>query len=209
MKCYEPCIKKILLESGEEVEALIFYPISTHEQYAGNLSEEKKVNIIRTSRGSKGTNLEYLEQTLTSLEKHCNIIDERLKDLLLKAKQEKLSPGVLQNNLFQKFELGPSQIWPNLFLGDAFHASNEKSLKSLGINHILNVAGNIPVVLDRSKFEICHLNIRDNTDENIFQHFNTCFKFLDKCLENSGKVLIHCHAGVSRSSTIGKIVLSF
>lgn len=38
--------------------------------------------------------------------------------------------------------------------------------------------------------------------EDIQSHFKPTYEFIDKALSNSGKVLVHCSAGISRSTSI-------
>ena len=38
--------------------------------------------------------------------------------------------------------------------------------------------------------------------QNLFSHFPSCISFIESAAKSGGNVLVHCYAGVSRSSTI-------
>lgn len=46
------------------------------------------------------------------------------------------------------------------------------------------------------------LNIADSVTENIIHHFPQVKCFIDECLANGGKVLIHGNGGISRSAAL-------
>jgi len=92
----------------------------------------------------------------------------------------------------------PSEILPNIFLGSAFHSKNGKLLQKLGITHILNVAEEVELN-DGNGFKVHHVKLHDTLEETV--HFETIFEFIDS-MEPHEKILIHCMAGISRSSTV-------
>eukprot|EP01119_Soliformovum_irregulare_P022502 TRINITY_DN7712_c0_g1_i2.p1 TRINITY_DN7712_c0_g1~~TRINITY_DN7712_c0_g1_i2.p1 ORF type:complete len:180 (-),score=32.90 TRINITY_DN7712_c0_g1_i2:68-607(-) len=83
--CYEATIKQIqLIKPGQEkwVDALVFVPIPGHSQFAGHLSQDEKIKILKTSKGERGTSLEYLSSTLHLLDAELGEKDEHLLELL-------------------------------------------------------------------------------------------------------------------------------
>ena len=93
-----------------------------------------------------------------------------------------------------------SYISSGLFLGSLNGANNYESLKKNGITHIL---GLIDYQLKYPDFIYkVHSNLGDMPSENILQYFKEDIEFIDNCIKNGGKVFVHCHAGISRSSTI-------
>ncbi len=46
------------------------------------------------------------------------------------------------------------------------------------------------------------INIRDDKTQNIVQHFEKAFEFLDRMEKENKKCIIHCQAGINRSATI-------
>ena len=95
----------------------------------------------------------------------------------------------------------PIEIIPHLFLGSIGSASNLKQLQKCEITHIVCCASGIKNFFP-DNFKYYNINLLDSEKENIKQYFNESFDFIDKAIKNGGNVLVHCHAGVSRSSTI-------
>jgi protein-tyrosine phosphatase len=95
----------------------------------------------------------------------------------------------------------PVEIIPHLFLGSIGSASNLKQLQNFKITHILCCATGIKNFFP-DKFKYYNLNLLDSEKENIKKFFDESFDFIDKAIKIGGNVLVHCHAGISRSSTI-------
>ena len=89
-----------------------------------------------------------------------------------------------------------------LFLGNMNDAANAESLTALGIDHVLNVTAVEPSYTMSNNITYKQLHAADNGSQNIKQHFNEAFRFIDAAKKSGGSVLIHCQAGVSRSPTI-------
>jgi len=51
-------------------------------------------------------------------------------------------------------------------------------------------------------FKYLKVHILDAPFVNITAHFDKCFEFIESAKTNNSKLLIHCHAGMSRSPTI-------
>ena len=95
----------------------------------------------------------------------------------------------------------PIEINPHLYLGSIGCASNLKQLQNFKITHIVCAASGVKNFFP-DKFKYFNINILDSDKENIKQYFKESFDFIDKAIKNGGNVLVHCHAGVSRSSSI-------
>ena len=95
----------------------------------------------------------------------------------------------------------PIEIIPHLFLGSIGAASNLKQLQNFKITHVVCCAQGIKNFFP-DRFKYCNLNLLDSEKENIKKYFKESFDFIDDAIKNGGNVLVHCHAGVSRSSTI-------
>lgn len=52
-----------------------------------------------------------------------------------------------------------------------------------------------------SKLSHLHIPLYDSSDQNLNEYFDDAIEFIDKHIKN-GNVLVHCYAGISRSSTI-------
>jgi len=93
-----------------------------------------------------------------------------------------------------------------LYLGSQDSAANVSSLEKSGISHVLNVATGIEY---EKSANICYrtIEILDLPEEKISNSLPHCFEFILNALDNGGKVLVHCNAGVSRSPSIVIVVL--
>ncbi|XP_023515308.1 dual specificity protein phosphatase 1-like [Cucurbita pepo subsp. pepo] len=94
----------------------------------------------------------------------------------------------------------PCQIEEGVFLGSIGAAHNKDELKKLNITHILTIACSMPPA-NPNDFVYKVVGVVDTRDADIKQHFDDCFNFIEEGRQ-SGGVLIHCFAGVSRSVTI-------
>lgn len=65
---YKPVVKDVLLDDRIRVKALTFLSRPEHSQYAPRMSAEKTASIIKTANGPKGSNAEYLLNTIEHLE---------------------------------------------------------------------------------------------------------------------------------------------
>ena len=95
----------------------------------------------------------------------------------------------------------PSQILKFLYLGNFKHSSDNKELKKLKINYILNCAiechnYNLP-----KNIKELHLKVKDLETFDILYYFDTANEFINKCKLMGGICLVHCKLGVSRSTT--------
>ncbi|KAF7493148.2 Dual specificity phosphatase DUPD1 [Sarcoptes scabiei] len=102
------------------------------------------------------------------------------------------------------------EVFPNIIVGNAFAALSKSFLKDIGVTHVLNCALNQflnEVHLNEDYYRDTNIRFKgfeldDICSENITRCFEEANNFIDDCLRNGGKILIHCLAGVSRSATI-------
>lgn len=90
-------------------------------------------------------------------------------------------------------------IIPGLYLGSMVVANDEIWLKQHKITHVLGL------VIDQKRFpNIKYLtyNIGDSPFQDIITSFGDCFRFINDSMNSDGNILVHCRAGMSRSSTI-------
>ena len=89
-----------------------------------------------------------------------------------------------------------------LYHGDLGHASDMQLLTSLDIRHIINTC-DCPLEKEiMDNFDVLWINIQDDFRTDVSRHFDETNKFLVLCKEKNEKVLVHCQAGVSRSSSV-------
>ena len=95
----------------------------------------------------------------------------------------------------------PIEIIPHLFLGSIGSASNLKNLENSKITHILCCGSGIKNYFP-DKFKYYNIPLLDSDKEDIKKYFGSSYEFIDEAIKNNGNVLVHCHAGISRSSSI-------
>mmetsp|Transcript_4608 Transcript_4608/g.7014 ORF Transcript_4608/g.7014 Transcript_4608/m.7014 type:complete len:213 (-) Transcript_4608:85-723(-) len=94
----------------------------------------------------------------------------------------------------------PSVLLENiLFLGSEDDAKHLAHLEGFGITHILNVSSDVKNYHE-NRFKYLRINLPDEVKSDLRAHFQKGFEFLKP--EKGKRVLIHCHQGVSRSSTM-------
>ena len=93
-----------------------------------------------------------------------------------------------------------SKITDQIYQGCSFVSKDYDQLVKLGITHIL-VAGNMLEEHFPKIFKYYTIPIDDVYWENIYPYFSPAFEFIEDCISKNGKILIHCAAGVSRSSS--------
>ena len=109
---------------------------------------------------------------------------------------------LIENNYFNLSENDEfNLVYPNIYIGNYSTSTNLKLLKDLGITHIVSVIPSFnPPFLD--KFKYLHIQAYDDESQDITQYFELSNEFISKCLNEGGKVLIHCMVGRSRSVSI-------
>ncbi|XP_062855660.1 dual specificity protein phosphatase 26-like [Trichomycterus rosablanca] len=101
---------------------------------------------------------------------------------------------------------GPAnEVWPRLYIGDMDFAENRAALGRQNFTHVLNCAHSSRRGNDfYSGMGITYMGIEghDSPAYDMSVNFNTGAEFIHHALNTGGKILVHCHVGVSRSATI-------
>ncbi|XP_047220076.1 dual specificity protein phosphatase 22-A [Girardinichthys multiradiatus] len=95
---------------------------------------------------------------------------------------------------------GMNKVVDGLYLGNIRDSENRESLSKNGITHILSVYNNAKPVYEDITYLCIHA--ADASSQNLLQHFKECIAFIHECRLNGGACLVHCLAGVSRSTTM-------
>lgn len=88
-------------------------------------------------------------------------------------------------------------ICDNLYLGNAYNASNYSYLKNNNINVIINATNEITNYFPNDFIYYKLDNLYDNNESNINIYFDKYLNFLNNHINK--KILIHCYMGSSRS----------
>ncbi|KFP89755.1 Dual specificity protein phosphatase 15, partial [Apaloderma vittatum] len=92
------------------------------------------------------------------------------------------------------------QILPGLYLGNFIDAKDLEQLSRNKITHIVSIHESPQPLLQ----DITYLRIPlpDTPEANIKRHFKECITFIHQCRLRGGNCLVHCLAGISRSTTV-------
>ncbi|XP_060625105.2 dual specificity protein phosphatase 13B-like [Anolis sagrei] len=101
------------------------------------------------------------------------------------------------------------QVWPNIYLGDAWAARCKRIIQSLGVTHILNAADGPYNINTGARYyrdlpvQYYGVQAFDDTSFDISIFFYDAADFIHKALNTEGgKVFVHCAMGLSRSATL-------
>ena len=104
----------------------------------------------------------------------------------------------------------PSMLFHNVYISGAVAANSFHVLTNIGITHILNATEDLfPPGDPRSTYiadnfdATLRLPLRDDEDEPIWDYFEEAAQFIQSSIDqNDKKILVHCHAGQSRSCAL-------
>jgi len=98
----------------------------------------------------------------------------------------------------------PAEILPDLlYLGSCLIAKDKQALKMNNIKFIVNATAEVDNFFEMdSGFSYLKINLQDFPDERLEPHFAKTFQLIDKALAQKQAVLVHCQAGVSRSTSL-------
>ncbi|XP_077359399.1 dual specificity protein phosphatase 13B-like [Festucalex cinctus] len=101
------------------------------------------------------------------------------------------------------------EVQPRIFIGDMYAAKDKRSLRAHGISHVLNAAhGKFNVNTGASFYRDINLTYHgveafDMVTFNLSVFFDPAADFIRSALSSpTGRVLVHCAMGLSRSSTL-------
>jgi protein-tyrosine phosphatase len=98
----------------------------------------------------------------------------------------------------------PTDILPQfLYLGSFYDANEVTVLRELGITHVVDATSEHLSEATSGNLGLAYLPIAvwDVEGANIAEHFAEVLDFIDAARAAQGKILVHCRAGISRSST--------
>ena len=94
-----------------------------------------------------------------------------------------------------------SLVSPKVYIGDVYQASDLSWLKSAGITHIVNMAVELPTYFPK-KFYYYRANAEDNESQSLEDILREGYRFMIHGEHHGGNILVHCYAGISRSSSM-------
>ncbi|KYQ90281.1 MAP kinase phosphatase [Tieghemostelium lacteum] len=192
----KPTIKKTIVPllnlSKQNSCSSIQIPQCLNQSTISNISKQQiKIPTIVTTTSSSTTTTKSPPLTpRTYIEQYANGGHLPLTQIIQMTQREQIN----------YFEPILNQITEDIFLGSRIPAANLKLLKDNGITHIVNCAGMVCNNHFPQDFTYKTLYISDGIQEDIWCLFYEVIDFIEEAIEQAGKVYIHCHQGISRSS---------
>jgi len=172
---------------------LIYLLTRTYFSKKNDCSNAKKIDKVKQS-------FKLLRQeTKSDFQKHCLTITNTLRDICLDTltPEEKMRLFWLCVKTTESIRI--SQVTEYLFVSGVW-GLNITKLKNLGITLVINATKKYSPL--ESDIKTINLQIEDNEDFNILPFFRPVSKLIKLHADQGGKVLVHCHAGISRSVSI-------
>lgn len=95
---------------------------------------------------------------------------------------------------------GMNKVLPGLYLGNIRDAKDKEQLTKYGITHVVSIHDNAQALNENLIYKCFHA--ADSPDQEISVYFKESIDFIHNCRLNGGACLVHCMAGVSRSTTL-------
>ena len=186
-------LASLLLKSvAKECEQVAFLA-GGYEQFFVHYSDMCEVSSSTESQLKRRPSSLVLQLNNLSLAMNTNANNSVPSPMEVTPESEDESPSIIP----------PFQILPHLYLGCRKVASCLPGLRQSNVTHILNVTSSIPNQFeDLEGFVYKQIAVEDKLDVDMMQHLSGAFQFIEEARERGHKVLVHCHAGMSRSVTI-------
>lgn len=135
-------------------------------------------------------------------------------DALVSASSTALSDSSLSahemHDVLRRLTQSLSEARPYLYFSGRKPAANMELLEAYGITHVVNAAGVTVPNYFEGKLLYMRLYVQDGNERISMQEMMSFFypvaNFIDDARRSGGRVLLHCHQGISRSSAL---VLSY
>ncbi len=108
-------------------------------------------------------------------------------------------------NVFKNLFIEPTKIVDNIYLGNAYNASNFNQLDEFNITTIINVTNEIPNYFEElEEFSYLKIPIDDTNSNTLLSFFEKANEYIKNNQQEKTKtnILIHCYMGSSRSATV-------
>ena len=100
-----------------------------------------------------------------------------------------------------------NEIIPHLYLSNWFTSNNTEVLKNYKIKAVITLETRpkpeqVLMYYNNYRIDNMYITIPDSPDANITQYFGKTYDLINKYISKGENVLVHCMAGISRSSAI-------
>ncbi|XP_068597100.1 dual specificity protein phosphatase 22-A [Brachionichthys hirsutus] len=93
-----------------------------------------------------------------------------------------------------------NKVVDGLYIGSFHDAESKEGLKENGITHVLSVHHDAAPLHEDMTY-LC-IQAHDDYSQDLLPHFKNAIGFIHECRTSGGVCLVHCLAGVSRSTTL-------
>lgn len=154
-------------------------------------STEENLRILSTENQIKSTNIqEILKINSSSGSTNDENVNDNANTSITSSKQ-------------MPFYFGISEILPSLYLCGACAIVRPETLEKLQIKFVVNATVELPdTPLPDDRPEYMRVPIKDTRESNLIEYFDTVADLIENTRQNDGKSLVHCVAGVSRSTSL-------
>ncbi|XP_042203258.1 uncharacterized protein LOC121853300 [Homarus americanus] len=94
-----------------------------------------------------------------------------------------------------------TEIFPHVYLGSEWNASNLEELQSNGVGYILNVTKEIDNFYPGT-YDYLNIRVYDDEKTELLKHWDSTFRYITQVKKKNSKVLVHCKMGISRSASV-------
>lgn len=148
-----------------------------------------------------------IRQTLKDIMQSVDLDEVNTRDIRLRL-EGRLETGLGEHKAFFDQEMmtilgqmeQPSLIFPKLYLGTEWNASNWEELRGNRVTHVLNVTREVDNFF-QSQFNYMKIAVSDEASSELLSYWDECYRFIKGAWDNAGAVLVHCKKGISRSSS--------
>lgn len=181
---------------------------NTNKKPKTKLESINKSNLLKTQKEKQKITPEtssLMSSYKNEIEKELNNVTgyEKIKDDKKFQQLLKLLQIIKLSNTMNmvKNDKNAVEIIPHLYIGSIACASNLEELQTKKITHILCCGFGLKLFFP-DKFKYHKINLLDSVTEHIRKYFEETNEFINNAIINGKNVLVHCHAGISRSSSI-------
>ena len=101
-----------------------------------------------------------------------------------------------------QWEKTTSKIADFIYLGGLYAARDPYLLSALKIIHVLDLTKSLGTLEPSDKITYLNIPIYDETTAPLLAELPRAIEFIHRSLSNGGRIMIHCAAGISRSSSV-------
>ncbi|KAF2358287.1 DEK C-terminal [Trinorchestia longiramus] len=161
-------------------------------------------------------------ETITCKEETQLLIRSKLKEIMMSVDIDEVTSKVIRQKLEKDLAMdlfkyksyidqemltilgqmdAATEIFPHVFLGSEWNASNLEELNKNGIGYILNVTMEIDNFFP-GMFKYKNIRVYDNEKTDLLCRWDETYRYINAIKERGSKVLVHCKMGISRSASV-------